>query len=505
MYIVTAKEMYEIEQSVIEEIGIPSASLMYAAGFEIARHISLETQKKETITVVCGYGNNGGDGFVVANSLLSKGYSVQVVQMDSVKLMKEDARLYKEVYLKSGGRFRQFKTIEELNVLLESTSIIIDGLVGIGISGCPKEPISSIIKSMNASMCSIFSIDIPSGLPTDSASKEIIAIQANKTYVLGAYKMSRFIPATASFYGDAELIDFGLPAESFKKYKKRSLSLVEAVRKSLPKRNEFSHKGSHGKGLIVGGSRYMPGAITMTTEASLRTGAGLVQTATVQAAIPIIAGYCPEALYTPLEGEDTITGWNDLKVNDGEAMAIGPGIGRTKETGVFFKEVLKEITIPLIIDADGLYHLKNELSLMKSKQQNIVLTPHPKEMAELLNVSVQDLLMNPFTMTAEFCKEYGVYVILKGKYTIMNAPDGRQKVNITGNAGLAKGGTGDVLTGIVLGLMLQDDGDLFQTLCNATYIHGESADLLIKNTHAEQDLMATDVILGIGAVYRSFK
>lgn len=504
VYIVTAKEMYVLERIAIEDFGIPAPALMYSAGLEIARHLTATFKKDSRFTVICGYGNNGGDGFVVATALLSKGYSVQVVQLVQEKTMKQDVLRYKNVYLKSGGVLVQLSKAEELKPLLENTDVVVDALLGIGVNGRPKADVASMIETINESVSTIVSIDIPSGLPTDCVNEEILAVQAHKTYVLGAYKMSRFIPITAPFYGETELLDFGLPSSVYNNFEKRCISTREAVHTSLPKRDAFSHKGSHGKGLIIGGSRYMPGSISMTTEASLRTGAGLIQVATVEAAIPIIATVCREAMYVPLDGEDTITGENGLELADVDVLAIGPGMGRSIKTGIFFKDILRKVETPIVIDADGLYHLQNELPELKSKRQSIVLTPHPKEMANLLNISVKSLLADPFTMTANFCKEYGVFCLLKGKYTIISSPDGRQKVNLTGNPGLAKGGTGDVLTGIVLGLMLQNETDLFQTLCNACYIHGKSADLLTEQTHAEQDLMATDVISGLGAVYRSF-
>ncbi|MFD1362007.1 NAD(P)H-hydrate dehydratase [Lentibacillus salinarum] len=272
----------------------------------------------------------------------------------------------------------------------------------------------------------------------------------------------------------------------------------------MPERKRHAHKGNHGRGLVIGGHAEMPGSVAMTASAALRTGAGLVTAATTKDVIPVIASHCMEATYVTLD--DTKGFLNDrtsIPFDQYDAVVLGMGMGRRPETGKLVERAVNETTCPLIVDADGLYHVKPLLNKLKDRTHPVILTPHPGEMAMLLDISVRELLQSPFSFTKTFAASYQAYVILKGMVTIITTPDGRQLVSTAGNQGLAKGGSGDVLSGITLAMVMQQQS-LTDALCNACFVHGKAADLLVEKTHSVYDLMASDVIAGITDVYRTF-
>ncbi|WP_156290222.1 NAD(P)H-hydrate dehydratase [Oceanobacillus salinisoli] len=503
MDIVTAKEMYGIDHYTMREIGIEGKLLMENAGRAVSEKIKQVIGKKDRISVLIGPGNNGGDGFVIARTLMEETYYVKAVQVVPDEKVSGDASYHKQVFLNCGGALTKIKSGDDLNVILAETDVVIDAVLGIGVKGELREPISSYVKKVNHARASVISVDIPTGLPADEGIESFTSVDADYTFVVGAAKMSAFLQATAPFYGQWEVVSIGFPEKAFRKFANRKVWSEQLFRDTMPKRETYAHKGNHGRGLVVGGSVVMPGSITMTVQAALKAGAGLITAGTVKEVIPIIASHCPETMYLALsELDGFLTNEVEVPISSYHAIALGIGMGRRKKTAELVRSITEQADSPLIIDADGLYHMKSALPVLKERQAPTVITPHPGEMAMLLDLSVSELLMAPFHYSMEFAKEYGVYVVLKGKYTIITSPDGKQMVNRTGNQGLAKGGSGDVLTGIVLAMILQHH-DLFQSLCNACYLHGRSADIQVEGQNTYYDLMATDVIDGISKVYRT--
>lgn len=495
MYIVTAQEMYDIEAHAMQEIGIAAAVLMETAGRSIAEQTARNMNGAEKAAVVIGSGNNGGDGWVIARVLKEKGYDVTAVQAVPGDKISGDALMNKQIYKRIGGSIEYAADQQSFSALMKGADVIVDALLGIGMKGAVREPYKGFIAAINASGARVISVDVPSGLMASEGAAVGDAVRADKTYMLGAAKVSAFLPETASYYGDWELLDIGLPECSFAGRTNRMLTRTEDVQAALKKRSPFSHKGSHGKGLIAGGSEFMPGSVTMAAMAALRTGSGLCTIATEKAAIPAVASNCLEAMY-----KDRL-GLPEMDLSGFDGIAMGPGMGQDETACRLAQDLFKRADCPLVIDADALSHVKELLHTGERRKGAALLTPHPGEMAKLLDIEIGELLAHPFTYSADYSKKTGAYVLLKGKYTIVTAPDGRQAVNSTGNAGLAKGGTGDVLTGIVLTLAMQHD-DPFQALRNACYIHGLAADLQTETLHSMQDLLATDVIEGIKMAYR---
>lgn len=247
----------------------------------------------------------------------------------------------------------------------------------------------------------------------------------------------------------------------------------------------------------------MPGSITMTVRAALRTGAGLITAATSERVINRIAPRNVEATYLTLgETNGVLNNDKPVPADAYDAIALGIGMGRSKETQALVHQVMEKAPGPVVVDADGLHHVKADLAILENRTNPTVFTPHPGEMAMLLGLEVTELLAKPFAYSKEFARKYQVYLVLKGNHTIITAPDGTQAVNPTGNPGLAKGGSGDVLTGMILAMVMQKQ-EIFPALCNACYLHGLTADRLVDKEHSYHDLLASDVIEGIADAYRS--
>lgn len=503
MYIVTAKEMYGIDHYTMQELGVEGKLLMENAGRAICLKLENLIEKTSRICVIAGSGNNGGDGFVIARTLLNNNYHVHVVQAVPDEKITGDALYHKNLYKNCGGTVTVIKEAEIIRELVSDANIIVDAMVGIGIRGKLREPLAGIVRFLNQTEKFVVSIDIPSGLPADEGLTDFTAVEADCTFIVGAPKTSAFLEHSASFYGEWEMVSIGFPPLALRKYSKRMLWNEGNFQESMPKRKLNSHKGDHGRGLVIGGSTEMPGSIAMSVKAALKAGSGLITAATTEKVIQMIAPVSMESTFLALSEKNGYLANHTFPVDSYDAIAIGIGMGRYEETRDLVRYVLEQAKCPVIIDADGIYHIKSDLSMIKKRSDPTIVTPHPGEMAMLLDISVPELLKEPFRYAAEFAGKYNVYVVLKGKYTIITAPDGRQAVNTTGNPGLAKGGSGDVLTGISLAMAMQDQS-IFEALCNACFIHGKSADLLVANEHSFYDLLASDVIRGIADVYRTF-
>ncbi|MBY7142385.1 NAD(P)H-hydrate dehydratase [Virgibacillus sp. NKC19-3] len=507
MYIVTAKEMYDIDHYTMQEIGMDGKLLMENAGRAICERIEASLNKGNRITVLAGSGNNGGDGFVIARTLMNSRYEVHVVQVVSDEKITGDALYHKHLFLKCGGSLQTVTHEKDVNDMIVRSDIVVDAMIGIGIKGELRAPLNRIVSVLNHSNAYTVSVDIPSGLPADEEGgvpSAFTAVQADYTFVVGAPKMSAFLESTAPFYGEWERISIGFPEAAFQKYTNRIVWGQEETSQTMPDRKSYDHKGDHGRGLVIGGSTFMPGALAMTVKAALRAGSGLMTAATSKQVIQMIASENIESTYVALaESNGHLTNDTPVAVDGYDAIALGIGMGRNKETSSLVHHTLHQAECPVVIDADGLYHTKLDLSILRAGSHPVIITPHPGEMAMLLDISVHELLSKPFQYASDFARVHNVYVVLKGKHTIISAPDGKQSVNTSGNPGLAKGGSGDVLTGIILAQIMQKQG-IFQALCNACFIHGKSADLLVEDTHSYHDLMASDVIDGISNVYRRF-
>jgi hydroxyethylthiazole kinase-like uncharacterized protein yjeF len=346
-------------------------------------------------------------------------------------------------------------------------------------------------------------VDIPTGVPADEGVTDFGGLKADYTCTITAPKISVFLEHTASYFGEWDVVEIGLPSAKLKKTG-RMLWTEADVEASLPKRKPYAHKGTHGKALLVGGSFSMPGSIAMTTRAALRSGAGLAGVATTASAWPSVSTHVPEATYVKVDENDGMVAGEikaDLGTYDG--VAIGMGMGRDEESLPVIRQVLEKSSAPVLIDADGLYHIKDLLDELSQRNAPTILTPHPGEMAHILGITVPELLARPFEWSQRLASGHGVYVVLKGPSTIITTPEGVQFVDTSGNAGLAKGGSGDVLSGVLIAMIMQTSS-ISDALCNGCFIHGKTAEQLTAWEHSQTDLLATDVIEGLPYTLRTF-
>ncbi|GAA4074984.1 NAD(P)H-hydrate dehydratase [Amphibacillus indicireducens] len=494
---VTAKEMYDIDRKAINDYQLSGVLLMENAGRAIAEKIQAELTKDMKAVVLIGAGNNGGDGFVIARTLLNLGFQLDVIQLVADADIKGDAAEHKAILTKFNCPIIHVDQTALCQKLIHSADIIIDAMLGIGFKGRLKEPYRSVVEEVNTLETKVVAVDIPSGVPAETTNQPITAIKADLTYCIEAPKPSAFIERYASFYGKWEIVEIGLPSRLIEASSKEVWTL-EKVKQTLPRREQHSHKGSHGKGLIIGGTKTMPGAARLTANAALRSGAGLLTVATSQEALPVVASGVTEATFLDLDDEQI-----DLlaEIKSFDAIAIGMGMGRSDQTQLIVDTVLTSEK-PVVVDADGLFYLKNRLSELKNRKAPTILTPHPGEMAMLIDQSIEQIKNNPFEIAKSFAVKHQLYLVLKGAYTIVTAPNGYQTINQTGNPALAKGGSGDCLAGIILAQVMQK-GTIEASLANACYIHGLAADLAVEKDHSMIDFLATDLINFLPKAFRT--
>ncbi|GGF33199.1 bifunctional ADP-dependent NAD(P)H-hydrate dehydratase/NAD(P)H-hydrate epimerase [Halobacillus andaensis] len=503
MEIVTAQEMYERDQVAIQTVGVSGVMLMENAGRAICDDVAKKITTDQRIAVLIGGGNNGGDGFVIARTLRTRGFQVEAWQVVSDEKITGDAHAHKEMYMNSGFYLHHMEDLTSFQKALQQADVIIDAILGIGVRGPLRPPLDQVVSILNDLPAYTISVDIPSGVPADEGAEDFERVQADYTCIIEAPKMSAFLQSTSPYYGEWNVVEIGLPNHLMDQANREVWNVQEALR-SFPVRAPHSHKGSHGKGVVIGGSYHMPGSIAMTAKAALRSGIGLLAIATSKSSIPMIAPYLQEATFQSLQEED---GWiRNLKNVDWSAfdgVAIGMGIRRSTSLTAQMDELFTHANGPMIIDADGIYHIKEKLDKCAGYPHPVILTPHPGEFAYLTDCSIAEVMQFPFSMTRNFAKANGVYVVLKGPSTIITTPEGQQRVETSGNEGLAKGGSGDVLSGILLALTLQSSS-VFDALANGCLVHGKTAERLTKTTHSTFDLLATDLIDGLSETFRTF-
>ncbi len=502
MKILTAGQIREIDRLSTSQFGIPGILLMENAGMRVAETLAdrFEDLASLTIAILCGKGNNGGDGFVVARQLIQKGCTPFVFLFADEDDVRGDAKTNLDI-LKAIGAPPTLITTEQdwLDEKMEvlDADIVIDALLGTGLSkrvdGLYREVIDSLAEFTRAT---IVSVDVPSGLQADSGRIIGPAVEADLTVTFTALKMCLVLPPASKHAGDVIVSAIGNPEELLVSGELNvhliEPSLFPAARHM---RDEVSHKGNFGRVLVIGGSRGKSGAAAMAGQAALRAGAGLVTVATASGVVPVIAASMPELMTEPLRetSEGTIANQDLAPVLDGKTvLAIGPGLSTSDETVALVRSIVKNVAIPLVIDADAL----NALTDIPS---GAVLTRHPCEMARLLGRSVKDRVAD----AREFAMAHRVYLVLKGFRTVIATPDGSIYINSTGNPGMASAGTGDILTGMISGILAQEHlGGLVERLCLAVHLHGLAGDLAAEEL-GEECMVATDLLRFLPAAWKT--
>jgi ADP-dependent NAD(P)H-hydrate dehydratase / NAD(P)H-hydrate epimerase len=512
MYLVTAAEMQAMDRQTIDIFGLPGRILMENAGRgatqSLFRHFT--DLKSKRVGIIAGSGNNAGDGFVIGRYLSQQGVDVSVYLLTEGQRIKGDAAanlaLLKPLKV-SVMEIPDEPAFSRHQSVMADIHVWIDAILGTGLKSEVKGYFKAVIDFINGLNKPVFAVDIPSGLNSDTGQPCGTCIRARATATFGFAKVGHFIYPGAAHTGLLEIIDIGIPpaiAETVAP--KQYLITPEVVRSCLSPRPPDAHKGSTGHLLVVAGSPGKTGAAAMTSISALRSGAGLVTLGIAASLNSVLESQMMEAMTAPLPaGQNGILGqaaFDEIThlMSGKKCLAIGPGIGQAAETKRLVHQLVKTSQIPLVLDADGINHLANDVQLLRSARAPIILTPHPGEMARLLKSNVGAVQQDRITCAREFAVEFNVHVVLKGARTVIAHPDGRVYLNLSGNAGMASGGMGDVLTGVIAGLLAQGLSPESATHA-AVYLHGAAADHLAK-TIGPYGYLAGDVINAIPAAIK---
>jgi NAD(P)H-hydrate epimerase len=493
--LVTAQEMRELDQKAISSYGIPSLILMENAGLRVVETAVFRfwegKPEGKAALVLAGPGNNGGDGLVVARHLSNKGVRVAVFLTAAPENYQGSAAVNYNILTKIGLTPRSYPKDEaELRSALQHTDLVIDAVFGSGFKGTHiAEPLATLFRMVNESGKPVLAVDLPSGLEADTGRVANECIRATATVTFGLPKIGLYLEPGASYAGEVIIGDISFPPELCSE-EKGSFFLIdqEMVAAYLPPRLPHHHKGTYGHVVVIGGAPGYTGAVALASNGALRSGAGLVTAAVPRSLYPILASKLTEAMTRPLsetkQGCLARGAMADLGELLGRAnvLAVGPGLGRDPETGVFLRELLEQVDLPVVLDADALNLLAQNKELLEEeyleeRRRKWILTPHPGEMARLLGLDVEAVQADRIGNTLWASQQWGTIIVLKGSRTVVGVPDGRVYINPTGNPGLATGGSGDVLTGLIAGFVAQGMGPVAATTAGV-FVHGLAADRL---------------------------
>ena len=506
MKVTTAAEMREIDRVTTEKHGVPSLTLMENAGTGVAQFILEHYSQAQRITVICGKGSNGGDGFVAARVLHDAGRVVEVVLLGSAEELKGDARsMFEQLPL----RPVLVQSADKLTGLLSRVDcdLIVDAILGAGFKPPVKGLYAEAIRAINHSSKPVIAVDIPSGADSDSMhpqSGEGIA-RADAIVTFTAPRPAHVFGMLMR--GPVLVVPIGSPDEAIVSSLNLEVTVARDLSRLLAPRPLDSNKGVYGHALIVGGSLGKSGAAAIAGMAVLRAGAGLSTVAVPKSVLPSVASFAAELMTEPLP--ETKAGGIDTGAVDHVAelagamtvVAIGPGIGRQPETFDFVHEIIKRVKCPMVIDADGLNAFQGKTELLEGSKRPLVLTPHPGEMSRLTGMTIKAIQADRLNVARSIAREHHLVLVLKGSNTIIALPDGSAWVNPTGNPGMATGGTGDILTGMTAGVIGQMPDDVAQATVAAVYLHGLAGDVAAE-TMGEHSLTATDLLAGLPEAFR---
>ena len=491
MKVVTTAEIKKIEHRAIEEYGIPSVVLMENAGSEATRQIEsiMGNLYNKKIAVFAGKGNNGGDGYVVARHLYNQGVKVKVFLIGSKTDVTGDALINLEIITHMG-----IDVIEIINdgdwdkvkIAMTFTDCLVDALLGTGFTGQLSGHMAQVVESINKTNKPVIAIDIPSGVDANTGQISGIADKANHTITFSLPKLGLLLYPGASYAGDVSVADIGIPRTLLTDGDiKQNIITSTDVGKMFAKRSPDVHKGNCGKVLIIAGSKGLTGAATLTAKATVRSGAGLVTLGIAESLHDIMETKLTEVMTKPLSeaavgvmGEDAVIDIQEMSIQS-DIVAIGPGLGRHAETMTAVRQIIKSVEKPLVIDADALYALVDHTDILVEAKAVPVLTPHSGEMARLVGLTADEVNQDRVYITRAAAIEWGSIIILKGARTLVAFPDGGVYININGNAGMATGGTGDVLTGVIAGLIGQGLSSHEAALVGV-YLHGLAGDIVAR-------------------------
>ncbi|MDA3901962.1 MAG: NAD(P)H-hydrate dehydratase [Desulfuromusa sp.] len=503
MRLCTANEVMALDRQAIRQLGIPGVVLMENAGRACS---DLFTHKFSdyfpgSVLVLAGKGNNGGDGYVMARILADRGWRVTTLVLGLEESISGDARVMLDIILKLG---LPICFVDDISILEEcftaaAPTLIVDAIFGTGLQAEVRGLQAEAITLINQSIAPVFSVDIPSGVDGSTGRVHGIAVKADLTVTFDHAKIGHGSQPGAEYAGDLEVVDIGIPMTGRQKFSSHVHLLDEAeVQALLPNRSAVGHKGKFGHLLVLAGSPGKTGAAALAANAGVRSGCGLVTVATPASVHDIIEVKLTEAMSYPLADLDGLISSQaqpqiEQLLVERQALAIGPGLGQSADLAELIRFLLSSASVPMVIDADGLNLLAGQLECLQGRSgQPLILTPHPGEMARLTGLTVGEIEANRFEIAQQFAIKYGVVLLLKGARTLIVAPDGRVNINSRGNDGLASGGSGDVLTGLIGGLLAQGmDG--FSTATLGAWLHGRAAEL-VADLQGTAGMTASDLL-----------
>ena len=504
--IATAAQMRKSDSDCTEKAGIPGIVLMENAAQGCVSEIVKDFPdiSKKRVACFCGKGNNGGDGLAIARLLSRKGADVTVFLTHG------------DSYRGDAATNREIINHMDLNIchisdntgdIIHSYDIIVDAIFGTGMYGEVDDETFALINSINNSGKYVLSVDIPSGIAADTGEICGTCVRATKTVTFAAYKQGMFLFPACDCTGKIIVHDICTP-ESILESINKFCTDADFVNRNLPKRENNSQKGDYGKVLIIGGKTGMTGAPTMAAEAALKMGAGLVTVGVCSSLNPIFETKLTEAMTYPLpevDGHLSADGAETIKklIKKCDCVLFGPGAGTSEDIYVILKEIMENCSVPLIIDADGLNVLAKHTELLEKCSCSLIFTPHEVEMSRLCSLELSEITENRISVCASYAQENGVTLILKGHHTIVTASDGTQYINNTGNPGLATGGSGDVLAGMIAALAARGIKEEIAAAV-AVYLHGKSGDLAAEKL-GQDSIIATDIIKYLPDAIKSTK
>ncbi len=520
--ILLGKQMKAVDRYSIENIGIPSMVLMERAALGVVEAVEDVYKTGDKILVVCGNGNNGADGLAVYRILMTKGYRAECVILGDVHGGTEDFQSQRKIIKKCGYKYsRQESEEESPDVDIKSFDIIVDALFGIGLSRNVEGMYAEMINQINSEKLDddevkVISVDAPSGVDTDNGKIMGIAVRADITVTFGKSKVGLVMYPGAAYAGEVRVWDIGIPwsvygtvlfdsrispyvGEEIFQFEKSDMA--EYISPRIP----YSHKGTYGKVLVIAGSAEYSGAAYLCESAAYKSGCGLVKVVTSMENKAMLTVMMPEGLYEfySAEGMDPDILKEDMEWAD--AIIIGPGLGQSENALNMLKTVIEEKEKPIVIDADGINLLSSNRELLLQLDDNMVLTPHLREMSRLMETSVSEIKKDMLSAVSAFKRRYKGTLVLKDARTVVAGPKKELFINTTGNSGMATGGSGDVLAGIIGGIIAQDPNfDIALKSMTGVYLHGMAGDMAAEEL-GEYAMTASNIVDGLAMVLKECK
>ena len=501
MYILTSEQMRESDTLAIHQYGIPSIVLMENATSGVADVILNHYASASRIIILAGRGNNGGDGLAAARHLFNRGLEIHVWLFSSQKSLKGDAAKNLQIVKRMGIPFKTIRSSRQLSESVDelvASDLVVDALFGTGLT----KPMTGLFEDtaglLNTLRVPVVSVDIPSGLSGSSADLIGPAVRADVTVTFAALKPAHIFPPAADFSGEVVVVDIGIPMEVLEGMSRLELITHDDMLPFVVERERDSHKGTYGHAVIIAGSRNKPGAAALAAQAAYRVGAGLVTVAAVDPVIQMTIQAWPQVMgFSLKENEGGMIHSSELSrliefCSDKSAVLIGPGLGTEESMQDFIRTFVGAVNQPVVTDADALTALGSRLDLINDRAAPTVLTPHPKEMAALTGKTVLDVQESRLALAEHAARTSNAVCVLKGFQTLTSHPEGRTYVNSSGNPGMATGGSGDVLGGMITGFLAQGFPEDVAAW-GGVYLHGRAGDMAAEQL-GEISLVAGDLL-----------